>query len=188
MDFFEKLTKKTSDAYKTVAGKTNQFAAETKLKLKINDNKSKINDLYKEIGKKVFEKYALNGNLDIKEDIEGELQKIQSLADEIKEFEKQILDLSDMKECVKCHTKMEKNAKFCPTCGAIQPEEVKAAEVIKTAENIQATEYTEENLKKEPETASDVAENVEETAYDVAQENVEQNQENEEENPNVDSE
>ena len=141
MDFFEKLTKKASDTYKTAAEKTNKIAGETKLKIKINDNKSKINDLYKEIGKKVYQKYELDGNLDIKSDIEEELNNIQRLCDEIKEYERQILELSDMKECIKCNSKIEKGAKFCPVCGTEQPEEVKEAEVV--------SEVVEENNNSE---------------------------------------
>ena len=183
MDFFEKLTKKTTDAYKTVAEKTNQIAGETKLKLKINDNKSKINDLYKEIGKKVYEKYALNGNLDVKEDIEEELNKIQSLADEIKDFERQILELSDLKECVNCKTKIERSAKFCPTCGTEQPEEVKAAEVVETAENLQATEYTEQDLENKDEaSASETAESVEESVEEAVEEKPQEENASEENN------
>ncbi len=149
MDFFEKLSKKASETYKNAAEKTNKIAGETKLKIKMNDNKSKINEIYKEIGKKVYEKYLLGGDLDIKSDIENELNRISELSEEIKEFERQILDLSNIKECINCQTKMEKNAKYCPNCGTEQPEiEVKEAEIVEehegnTDENI--TEQTDEN-------------------------------------------
>ena len=56
MEFFDKLTKKASETYKGAAEKTSKLAKEAKLKLKINENKSKINDLYQEIGKKVYQK------------------------------------------------------------------------------------------------------------------------------------
>ena len=51
MEFFDKITKKATETYKGAAEKTGKIAKEAKLKLKINDNKSKINDLYQEIGK-----------------------------------------------------------------------------------------------------------------------------------------
>ena len=57
MEFFDKLSKKASDTYKGAAEKTGKLAKETKLKIKINDNKSKINVLYQEIGKKVYQKH-----------------------------------------------------------------------------------------------------------------------------------
>ena len=172
MDFFEKLTKKASETYKTAAEKTNKLANETKLKLKMNDCKSKINDLYKEIGRKVYEKYTLDGNLDIKADIETELNNIQSLVDEIKSCEKQMLELSNIKECINCNSQMEMSARFCPVCGAEQPEIVKAAEVVETAEEVKATDVP-ENVGEES-NAEETAENAEEIVAEVVLEDKEE--------------
>ena len=44
MEFFEKLGKKASATYKTAAEKTSKIASETKLKMKIGDKKSKIEE------------------------------------------------------------------------------------------------------------------------------------------------
>ena len=122
MEFFEKLGKKASETYKSAAEKTNKLASETKLKLKISDNKSKIKDIYTEIGKKVYQKYTLDENLCIKEDIKEELERIDELSNEIKEFERQKLELSDIKQCVNCKNEIDVSSKFCPNCGAEQPE------------------------------------------------------------------
>lgn len=140
MEFFEKLGKKASATYKSAAEKTNKIASETKLKLKMNDCKSKINDLYKEIGKIVYQKHVLDGNLDIDNDINNEVERIQELTSEIESCEKQILDLSDMIQCINCKNKIEKTAKFCPVCGAEQPvEEVKEPEAVETNNEEQET-------------------------------------------------
>ena len=66
MEFFNKLGKKASEAYDVTAKKTGELAKEAKLRLKMNENKSDINDLYKEIGKKVYEKHVREENIDIK--------------------------------------------------------------------------------------------------------------------------
>ena len=112
MEFFEKLGKKASETYKSAAEKTNKLASETKLKLKISDNKSKIKDIYTEIGKKVYQKYTLDENLCIKEDIKEELERIDELSNEIKEFERQKLELSDIKQCVNCKNEIDVSAKL----------------------------------------------------------------------------
>ena len=44
MEFLDKLTKKASETYKGAAEKTGKLAKEAKLKMKISDNKSKMND------------------------------------------------------------------------------------------------------------------------------------------------
>ena len=55
MGFFDTLGKKATEAYNVTTKKTGELAKEAKLRMKINENKSNINDLYKEIGKKVYE-------------------------------------------------------------------------------------------------------------------------------------
>ena len=60
MGFFSDLSRKTSET-------TGKIARETKLKLKINENKGKITDIYEEIGKKVYEKHIREENIDIKD-------------------------------------------------------------------------------------------------------------------------
>ena len=58
MGFFNELGKKTSEA-------TNKITKETKLRLKMGDNKNKINNIYQEIGKKVYEKHARKKSINI---------------------------------------------------------------------------------------------------------------------------
>lgn len=122
MEFLDKLTKKASETCKGAAEKTSKFAKETKLKMKINEDKSKIDDLYKEIGKKVYQKHVADEELNIKSDLELECGKVDELSHEIEEIHKEIINLSNGKICENCKQEMDKNAKFCPKCGAEQPE------------------------------------------------------------------
>ena len=177
MEFFEKLGKKASETFNSAAEKTNKIANDTKLKLKINDCKGKIDDIYKEIGKKVYEKYVLDGNFDIKDQLEEDLAKISEIAGQIEEFEKQRLELCDMKQCINCKNKIEKNAKFCPECGAEQPEEpVHEAEVV-TENNAEASEAFEDTVNAEPASEENSAEDVSADVEEVANENDNENKE-----------
>ena len=99
--------------------------------MKINENKSKIKDIYEEIGKKVYQKHSSGEGVCIKNEIEEDVAKIDILSAEIEKYHTEILELSDLKVCVKCKESIEKNAKFCPKCGEEQPEvaEEKAMEV-----------------------------------------------------------
>ncbi len=47
MEFLDKLGKKASEAYKVTADKTGKLAKEAKLRMKISELKSQINDIYK---------------------------------------------------------------------------------------------------------------------------------------------
>lgn len=134
MGFFNDLGKKTSEA-------TNKITKETKLKLKINENKNKITDLYEEIGKKVYEKHTRNENISIKEELEEECSKIDALSNEIEEARKEIMQLNNKKQCPKCYAEIEKDAAFCSKCG----------EKIQTVEVVDLEQVTEEAKPTETE-------------------------------------
>ena len=144
MEFFDKLGKKASEAYKMTADKTGKIAKETKMKFKIGELRSQINDIYEEIGKKVYEKHVKKEDISMKNDLEEECTKIDVLSDEIESLLKQCLELKDKKQCPKCFKEIEKDAKFCPSCGAKQEEtEVKEVEIL---EDIETTEVEDDDL------------------------------------------
>ena len=148
MGFFDNLGKKASKAYDATAEKTSKIAKEAKLRMKINENKSNINDLYKEIGKKVYEKHVRQENIDIKADLEEECAKIDILSSEIESCLTSILELKDKKQCIKCHAEIDENAVFCPKCGEKQPEiEVKEAEIVE--EKVSGEDNTEREKASE---------------------------------------
>lgn len=122
MEFFDKLGKKASEAYRVTADKTGKIAKETKLKIKIGDLKSKINDIYEEIGKIVYEKHVKKEEIDIEKDLIEQCTNIDVMSDEIEALLKECLELKDKKQCTKCFTEIEKDAKFCPHCGMKQEE------------------------------------------------------------------
>ena len=161
MDFFNKLGKKVSATYDATAEKTGKLAKEAKLRMKINENKSDINDLYKEIGKKVYEKHVREENIDIKTELEEECTKIDVLSAEIETSLKEILQLKDKKQCPKCHAEIELKDAFCPKCGEKQTEEINdAKEVIEKLENaeIKPENETEKEIVKENLTGEDFVE------------------------------
>ena len=140
MEFFDKLSKKASEAYKITADKTGKIAKETKLKLKISELKSEINTIYTEIGKKAYEKHTLKNGKEtctenVCEEIKEKCLKIDMLSDEIDNLLKQCLELKDKKQCENCYAEIEKDVKFCPHCGAKQEEIAVEAEVLEATEN-----------------------------------------------------
>ena len=143
MDFFDQLGKKATQAYKITADKTGKIAKETKLKFKIGELRTQINDMYEEIGKKVYEKHVREENIDIKKDLEEQCTKIDVLSDEIDSLLKQCLELKDKKQCPKCYKEMEKEDKFCPNCGEKQTDE--PPREVEILETLKDTEVKEEN-------------------------------------------
>ena len=139
MEFFDKLGKKASEAYKVTADKTGKLAKEAKLRMKIADLKSQINEIYKEIGEAVYQKHTRDGEYDIEKEIEEKCTKIDVLSDEIESNLKQCLELKDKRQCPNCFAEIEKDVKFCPKCGTkqeeVKEEAAKDVEVIEKNDN-----------------------------------------------------
>ena len=138
MEFFDKIGKKASEAYKVTADKTGKIAKETKMKLKINELKSEINDMYKEIGRKVYEKHVIEDEISIKKDLETECTKIEELLE-------QCLSLKDKKQCQNCYKEIDIESNYCPNCG----EKQKTQEVEKETENKEKTNDVNEKENNE---------------------------------------
>ena len=149
MEFFDKLGKKATEAYKITADKTGKIAKETKLKLKMSGLRNEINDLYEEIGKKVYEEHIREdgeAKEDIREDLENLCVKIDVLSDEIEDLLMQCLELRDKKICQKCFKEIDKNMKFCSECGAQQEDEqIKEVDVLENVEDSSKEENMQEN-------------------------------------------
>ena len=120
MEFFNKISEKASTAYKVTAAKTGKLAKEAKLKLKMSNLKSQINDIYLDIGAKIYEKHLLKEDINIKNDLEEECTKIDILTNQIEEILNECLELNNKKQCLKCFAKIDKDCKFCPECSTKQ--------------------------------------------------------------------
>ena len=159
MDILEKIGSFASETYKYTTEKTSKFAKETKTKLEINDFKSQIDDLYSEIGKKIYEQHIREEKTDIEEEIQAICKQIDELTDKIEKAKEDVLNLKDKKQCPNCYSEIKKDANYCPNCGAEQEriEEENDEEVIKenpenidvSQENKEEKEDVIENLQKE---------------------------------------
>ncbi len=126
MNFLDKLTKISSQTYKYTTEKTSKITKIAKLKSLMNEDKQKVDDLYNEIGKEVYENHVREEKIDIVSKIEEICKEIDAYADEIELTRKELLKLKDLKQCKKCSYEMELDFKFCPSCGAKQDEENKS--------------------------------------------------------------
>ena len=116
LDFFDKLSKKASETYKVTAEKTTKIAKETKLKLEISNYKSNMEDLYKIVGKKIYQKYAAQEEMQL-EDIQDELNKLDTISEKIDIANKEIMSLKDKIKCQNCNYEMSEEYEYCPKCG-----------------------------------------------------------------------
>lgn len=140
MDFFNKIGDIANKTYKKTSQKTGEIAKEAKLKMKMNDNKSKINNLYEEIGKIVYQKYLNNEEVKINEDLNTYLKQIDELSKEIETYQEDILKIKNKRICENCYSEINLDAKYCPHCGFEQKEE--------KVEDIKENETSDEETKE----------------------------------------
>lgn len=122
MDFFNQLGKKASQTYKFTADKTSKLAKEAKTKMAMNENKTKVEELYQEIGRKVYENYVREEKLDLNESLTRSCEEIDVISNEIEAQRKEILKLNNKKQCENCYCEIKLEDNFCPNCGARQDE------------------------------------------------------------------
>ena len=147
MDFFSKLGKKASKTYQVTKEKAVNLSEELKLKGKINDLKDKIEDVYKEIGKTVYNEVK-DGKDVSKEEITAKCETISKYKDEIEKLQSDILALKNVVKCTNCGVELDLGDPFCYKCGTKQPEvekiEIKeeTEDVVKNAEVVEIAETT----------------------------------------------
>lgn len=123
MEFFNKLGDIASKTYKNASQKTGEIAKEAKIKMKMSENKSKINDLYEDIGKIVYQKHIHGEEVKIEEDVNAYCKQIDELSKEIEKYQEEVLSLKNKRICENCYAEIELKSKYCPHCGFEQPEE-----------------------------------------------------------------
>lgn len=143
MDFLDKLKNAANKTYKSASQKTGELAKEAKLKMKMNENKAKIKDLYEEIGKIIYQKHIHGEEVKIKEDLDTYCSQIDEISKEQEKLQEELLTLKNKRICENCYTEIELNVKYCPHCGFEQATE-KVEDINETN-----TEEIKDNDKKE---------------------------------------
>ena len=123
MDFLNKLGNIANKTYKSASQKTGELAKEAKTKMKMNENKAKIKDLYEEMGKIIYQKHINSDEVSIKEDLDTYCSQIDEISKEQEKLQEELLALKNKRICENCYTEIELNVKYCPQCGFEQSEE-----------------------------------------------------------------
>lgn len=138
MDFLNKLGNLANKTYKSASQKTGELAKEAKLKMKMNENKAKIKDLYEEIGKIIYQKHIHEEEVKIKEDLDSYCSQIDEISKEQEKLQEELLALKNKRICENCYTEIELNVKYCPHCGFEQADEkvedIKEENTVETVE------------------------------------------------------
>lgn len=122
-EFFDKLK---DGAYKArggaeklakeVAKRTTNAITYTKLNFASNEVQNKINDIYAEIGKNMYDKYLEGAEFD--ENFTASFEQLDKLVDEISVLNEKLAELKNSLKCPECGAFNPSDADYCIKCGS----------------------------------------------------------------------
>ena len=136
MAFFDELTKNLSGVTDTVAKTSENVMKKSCTEIEIQKAKLKkvslegdMKELYASLGKLYFEEYA---DGDMPKEMAELCEKITSCQHAINEAEQRAALLKGVVICSKCQAEVDKDASYCPKCGA------EIIHVVEEDENVDA--------------------------------------------------
>lgn len=118
MAFLENIGKKVGEAAQAAAKKSSELVEITKLNMNVNSEEDKIQKLYTQIGKIVYEKFSSSG--EASPEFKDSCDAIKAHEETIKGLKQKIMEVKNLKACIGCGSELDKNAVFCPKCGTKQ--------------------------------------------------------------------
>ena len=111
MDFFNKLSKKATETYNFTKEKASNLSEELKLKGKMSELQRNVEDLYLNIGKKVYNELKDGKNVS-EDEILSKCDEISKANDEISKLKEKILSLKKIKTLLSVLAKNEQCKTF----------------------------------------------------------------------------
>ena len=177
MAFFDGLKKNLSGVTDTVAKTSESVMKKSSTAIEIQKAKLKkvslegnMKSLYESLGQLYFEKYA---DGDMPKEMAELCEKITSCQHAINEAEQRAAFLKGVVICSNCQAEVDKDASYCPKCGAEiihVVEEDEDDSVDAEDENEESADEASDTAAEEPEAAEDAGESEEESASDAAAE------------------
>ncbi|MBT9774495.1 MAG: zinc ribbon domain-containing protein [Coprococcus sp.] len=177
MAFFDELKKNLSGVTDTVAKTSESVMKKSSTAIEIQKAKLKkvslegnMKSLYESLGQLYFEKYA---DGDMPKEMAELCEKITSCQHAINEAEQRAAFLKGVVICSNCQAEVDKDASYCPKCGAEiihVVEEDEDDSVDAEDENEESADEASDTAAEEPEAAEDAGESEEESASDAAAE------------------
>jgi len=135
------------DNFKTkaavVSSKTKDFVEVNRLNMAIVQKEGEIKKEYESIGMSYYKCYANKDSSTLEQLTAGPIGRIETLLDEINDFNVHIRVLKNEKDCPSCNNVVTYESKFCPKCG-YQFEETTVSSNEKPVETIKCTNCNEE--------------------------------------------
>lgn len=118
MDYFEKITRKITNASQNVTSSAKKMTDVVRFNNIISDYEKEIMSLYVSVGKAYYEKHKDD---EFAEEVET-IKKITELDKQISSLQEQVKALKGLSKCPQCGADVKKDVLFCSNCGNKMPE------------------------------------------------------------------
>ncbi|QEK11058.1 zinc ribbon domain-containing protein [Crassaminicella thermophila] len=118
MNLFNKVKQGMLDSTKAIKEISSDVTELTKVKIALSKDMSRIDELYYDLGKKMYTSYEENPNIELTEEVSSALLEIKATLERIKEYEAKIESLKGIMKCKQCGYEVSEGAKFCSNCGS----------------------------------------------------------------------
>lgn len=115
MSSFDNLLSKAKAATQKAGKKANEMVEITKLNLEVSDVKSQIDNIYRDMGKAIYETYQETGAVD--EPMQRKCMLIDEKYKQIEEINAKLGTLKNVIICPKCSEQNPIDNIFCAKCG-----------------------------------------------------------------------
>ena len=115
---FFKISKGIENTFETAVQKSEDFIEISKLNMKISSLEDTIEEIYIDIGKKIFKRFKSNKEVD--KMYVDKCKEIIEIEKEIESIRKKVLKIKNRRLCKVCEEELDKDAVFCPNCGSKQ--------------------------------------------------------------------
>ena len=115
MSFIDSLSRNFGETAKKAVKKSGEVVEITKLNLQISNQEDKANQLYSEIGKKLYNKYNRGDTVDA--GVVGFCEQVDEIEAGIRVTRRRLADMKNTRICPECKAEVKKECVFCPKCG-----------------------------------------------------------------------
>ena len=140
MAFFDELSKKINGVTATAAQKTKEMSEVSRLNAAMNDEETRKNNAYYQIGRLYCEKHSE----DFEEGFEAFINAVKESENRINDIKAQIRVVKGISSCKNCGEDIQRGVAFCSSCGTpVLPVEVEVKVEVEpetiTCQNCNAT-------------------------------------------------
>ncbi|QXM07210.1 zinc ribbon domain-containing protein [Crassaminicella indica] len=117
MNILNKVKQGMLDSTKAIKEISSDVTELTKLKIALSKDLTRIEELYYDLGKKMYALFEKDPHIEVDEEVSSSLIEIKATLERTKEYQLKIESLKGIIKCEQCGYEVDENDKYCSNCG-----------------------------------------------------------------------